>query len=261
MLNFIIEQTDKYIASKPKSLRKNIGQFFTSKETAKFMTSLFNMPSKDQIKVLDPGAGSGILSAAVIEEIEKQCNKSSRVELTCYETDTDIIPLLQKNLQYIKNTTQINLSYQIINDHYILSQSNDFSGSILASISPPKYDIIISNPPYFKLPKDSPEVLAMQTICYGQPNIYFLFAAMSLFNLMLEGDMVYIIPRSWTSGAYFVSFRKFILTFGKITDIHIFTKRDNIFDMDQILQETMIIKIKKNSYCAKYDQYYLIIRS
>jgi adenine-specific DNA-methyltransferase len=85
----------------------------------------------------------------------------------------------------------------------------------------------------------------MEDICYGQPNIYFLFTAMSLFNLNNDGEIVYIITYSWTSGAYFTKFSKYFLKFRKITDIHLFISRNNVFDKEQILQETMIIKLRK----------------
>jgi len=89
---------------------------------------------------------------------------------------------------------------------------------------------VIGNPPYMKIPKDAPEAVAMPSICYGTPNMYFIFAAMSLFNLQEEGEMVYIMSRSWTSGAYFKRFREYFLTEGKIVHIHLFVSRKNIFD-------------------------------
>ena len=55
----------------PKKQRKAYGQFFTSKETARFMAGLFSMPAnKTEISILDPGAGSGILSASLIERLQ-----------------------------------------------------------------------------------------------------------------------------------------------------------------------------------------------
>ena len=39
----------------------------------------------------------------------------------------------------------------------------------------------------------APEAKAMPDVCYGAPNLYFLFASMSLFNLKQDGEMVYII--------------------------------------------------------------------
>ncbi len=115
-----------------------------------------------------------------------------------------------------------------------------------ASLNPVKYDFVIGNPPYMKIPKDAPEAVAMPSICYGTPNMYFIFAAMSLFNLQEEGEMVYIMSRSWTSGAYFKRFREYFLTEGKIVHIHLFVSRKNIFDQEGVLQETIIIKVKKS---------------
>ena len=42
MLEKIIELTNEYIESMPKKERKKYGQFFTSKETARFMAGLYN---------------------------------------------------------------------------------------------------------------------------------------------------------------------------------------------------------------------------
>lgn len=59
---------------------------------------------------------------------------------------------------------------------------------------------------------------------------------MSLFNLKKGREMVYIIPRSWTSGAYFRAFRNYFLQEGKIQQIHLFISRDKVFTEEQVLQ-------------------------
>lgn len=43
-----------------------------------------------------------------------------------------------------------------------------------ANLEPEKFDFVIGNPPYMKIAKDAPEALAMQDVCYGAPNLYFL---------------------------------------------------------------------------------------
>ena len=68
---------------------------------------------------------------------------------------------------------------------------------------------------------------------------------MGLFNLCENGEMVYIIPRSWTSGAYFKRFREYFLTVGKLEHIHLFVSRSKVFDKESVLQETIIIKVRK----------------
>ena len=245
MLDYIVERTNNYILSKPKEMRKSLGQFFTSKATARFMAGLFDVPHKDTVAILDPGAGSGILSAAIIEVLEKARPAIQNIELTCYETNTDIIPLLTENMEFIKRSVKMNLLVTILKDDYLLSQADDFTGTLSASSAQKKYDMVIGNPPYFKLAKDAPEAASMPEVCYGAPNIYFLFASMSLFNLCENGEMVYILPRSWTSGAYFSRFRNYLLHHGKLTDIHIFTSRSKVFDNEDVLQETMIMKLRK----------------
>ncbi|MBQ9717385.1 MAG: hypothetical protein IJV76_05280 [Clostridia bacterium] len=57
--------------------------------------------------------------------------------------------------------------------------------------------------------------------------------------------MVYIIPRSWTSGAYFRNFRKKFLAEGRLMHIHLFVSRDKVFEKESVLQETIIVKVKK----------------
>jgi adenine-specific DNA-methyltransferase len=245
MLDYIVAQTDKYILSKPKDERKSLGQFFTSKDTARFMAGLFSVPQKDFIRVLDPGAGSGILSAAVLEVINKDYPVVKEIELTCYETNDDVIPLLESNIAYMQRSSRIKLTSRIVRENYLLSQADDFTGTLHASAVQQKYEMVIGNPPYFKLQKEAPEAATMPEVCYGAPNIYFLFASMSLFNLREYGEMVYIVPRSWTSGAYFSRFRSYFLKHGKLTDIHIFTSRNKVFDKEDVLQETMIIKLQK----------------
>ena len=245
MLEKIIDLTNRYIDSMPKKERKKYGQFFTSMETARFMAGLYDISeSMETVKVLDPGAGSGILACAFVERLET-LNFVNNIELTCYENDSNVLPLLQDNLAFCKGHSSKNITINILTDNYILSQYLDFNYMIGGNMNPVKYDFIIGNPPYMKIPKDAPEATAMPAVCYGAPNMYFIFAAMSLFNLKEEGEMVYIIPRSWTSGAYFKRFREYFLTEGKIEHIHLFVSRNKVFDKEDVLQETIIVKVKK----------------
>jgi adenine-specific DNA-methyltransferase len=233
------------MASRPKAGRKGLGQFFTSKETARYMAGLFDIPSHGVIRVLDPGAGSGILSAALIERLERQAVPDLKVDLTCFEANRDVLPLLRANLDLVRADSRLALSVRVIDANYVLSQSNDFSKEPSASPGPAKYDMVIANPPYLKLSKDAPEAVSMRSVCHGPPNMYFLFATMSLFNLRDEGEMVYLMPHSWTSGAYFSSFRDYVLSRGRLTDVHLFESGDKVFDKEGVLQETMIVKMRK----------------
>lgn len=247
MTDFVSQATTEYIDHMPKAQRKKYGQFFTSKEAAAFMAGLFAIPQNlDVITILDPGAGSGILSVAIIERLQ-EVDSIREIELVCYENDPNIVELLRSNLDWVSSKSVKKISYKVIADNYILSQIDDYNYMLGANSNPLKFDLVIGNPPYMKIPKDAPEALAMPDVCHGAPNLYFLFASMSMFNLKDGGEMVYIIPRSWTSGAYFKQFRKKFLEEGVLEHIHLFVSRDKVFEKESVLQETMIIKVKKIS--------------
>lgn len=245
MLDFAIKATTEYIDHMPKSQRKKYGQFFTSKETAAFMAGLFEIPGERQtLSILDPGAGSGILSIALLERLQA-FSSIKEIRLVCYENDPNVVELLRANLEVARSQSKQKISYEIVSDNYILSQATDYNLMLGANLEPEKFDFVIGNPPYMKIGKDAPEALAMPDVCYGAPNLYFLFASMSLFNLRDGGEMVYIIPRSWTSGAYFKRFRQKFLSEGVLEHIHLFVSRDKVFEKESVLQETIIIKLRK----------------
>lgn len=245
LIDSIFEETIKYLENMPKSKRKEIGQFFTSIETARYMASMFDSPKAKELSILDPGAGSGILTAAAVDRLQSEA-AVKHISITCYETSEDVLPILKNNLAYLKEKSLIPIDFNIIEKNYIVSQSDDFNGSLMANPNARKYDWVIGNPPYKKIMKDAIEAVCMPTVCYGAPNLYFLFAAMSLFNLDEKGEMVYIIPRSWTSGAYFQRFRDYLFEEGTLKQIHLFVSRDKVFEKESVLQETIIIKVDKS---------------
>lgn len=240
LLEYCLSLTDNFIEAMTRTERKKIGQFFTAPTTARFMSGLFDIPDKAVLKVLDAGAGSGILSAALMERLDS-IESIKRVELICYELDDNVLPLLENTLTYISQHVHFELIYEIRRENFITSQEQAFKGTGI----PLQADICIGNPPYKKIGKTAAEALAMPEVCYGAPNLYFLFAAMSLFDLTANGEMVYIIPRSWTSGAYFKAFREYLLKNGSIEHIHLFVSRDKVFSSESVLQETIIVKIRK----------------
>ena len=252
LMETIASKTTEYIEQMPKSMRKKYGQFFTSVETAVFMADLLAPPAgKESLSVLDAGAGSGILSIALLNRLD-EVQEVKEIHLVCYETDEKIIDLLQGNLEYAIDQLNTKVTFEIRTCNYITSQNTEYNGWIGATLQPEQYDLIIGNPPYMKVPRDAPEALSMPDICYGAPNMYFLFAAMGAFNLKNNGEMAYIIPRSWTSGAYFKQFRQKFLSECSLEHIHLFVSRDKVFDQESVLQETMIIKVRKTPVKPEY---------
>lgn len=107
------------------------------------------------------------------------------------------------------------------------------------------FDMVIMNPPYFKLRKDSDVARAMAHVVHGQPNIYALFMAVAADLLADRGEMVAITPRSYFNGPYFRRFRKWFFDRMTVQQIHLFESRSAAFREDQVLQENVILLAEK----------------
>lgn len=243
-----------YTGTVTATFKKSNGQFFTPVTIAHFMGKQLR-PDKDSVSILDPGCGTAILSCAVIENLVLQ-SKVKHIELVTYETDENLIPRLQKVLEYIRiwgMRHNIRIDCHLYCKDFILSNYSVLYADTIygRGENTQKYDLIISNPPYFKLPKEDKRVKAAQCIIDGQPNIYSIFMAISALLLTEQGQMIYITPRSFTSGRYFRLFRNFLFKHVQIDFVHLFNTRKDTFSKDNVLQETIIIKCspkKKTNY-------------
>lgn len=236
MIKEILANTQLYITNNSKDERKEKGQFFTSVETARYMAS--GVKGKEAISLLDMGAGTGILSAVVVEKLLRS-KKTKTISITMYENDLNIIPILNRNIEIMQEKCvkkNVHLDVNVIQENFITSNADCWKQKANGD-----YDVVISNPPYKKINKDSEESMTMIDIVHGQPNIYSLFMAMGLNLLREKGTFITIVPRSWTSGLYFKEFRRYLLKNLNIKKMHLFVSRDKVFKEESVLQETMIV--------------------
>ena len=78
--------------------RSQIGQFLTPAAIAQFMSSMFETGPKE-VRLLDPGAGAGVLFAACVETLVSQKNRPLSIEVVAYETDSTILPYLDETMK------------------------------------------------------------------------------------------------------------------------------------------------------------------
>jgi adenine-specific DNA-methyltransferase len=224
--------------------KKVNGQFFTPIEIAILMGS-FVKTSDTILRILDPGCGTSILTCALIEHLTTN-EKLQSIDLVVYETDNDLIPLSKKSLEYLKewlSTKKINLNYSIITKDFILENASCLSvNEDLFTEKLDTFDIIISNPPYFKLPIEDKRSIVAKNVVNGHPNIYAIFMAVSAKLLKENGQLIFITPRSYASGSYFKLFREYFFKIIEIDNVHLFISRKDTFNRDKVLQETIIIK-------------------
>ena len=68
MLALAVRNTAKLVRAKSKSDNVRLGRFFTKRDTARLMANMLMLDEeRGAYTVLDPGAGTGILSAALVE--------------------------------------------------------------------------------------------------------------------------------------------------------------------------------------------------
>ncbi len=240
-----------YRASSQKRVKKDKGQFFTPPSIAQFMARQITIKNS-YVLLLDPGAGAGILTGAVCEQLISS-EQPLQIEAHLFENDPDMLSVLGANLTYIQQAfhqTEHTFQFVIFSEDFIERNACVFDEQhLFCQVSnTPKYDIIILNPPYFKLSKTHHHSCLMRQIVHGQPNVYMFFLAICAALLQEHGQMVCITPRSYCSGLYFKKFRHWFLHQVTPVSFHLFASRKNTFKQD-VLQEAVILKaIKQDSH-------------
>ena len=246
---------EAYLAFAEQDQRKSGGHYLTPASIARFMADGVSY-SQSILHVLDPGSGTGILSAAVCEAA---CSKGTVQSL--YLDACESHPLLA-NLTHLVlafsrqwlSQRGITLTFDVKHGDFVLEYSTALEaeaniqfqteGSSKASSG---YDLVISNPPYFKIGKGDPRAVAWASVVYGQPNIYAMFMAISAELLSESGRLVYIVPRSFASGPYFKRFREVFFQRVAPTSIHLFDSRRDVFKSQTVLQENLVLTAQRRN--------------
>lgn len=234
-----------YASSVSQQHKKENGQFFTPVEIAELMASYSEFEG-DSIRILDPGCGSAVLSCNLIEHIVFTNNTLKTIELVAYETDFELIPVSKQALDYLEkwgNQQGISIKTKLHTEDFILHNSDCFKETgDLFSKPLEQFDIVISNPPYFKLSIDDQRAKVAKVVVNGHPNIYAIFMALSAKLLNENGEIIFITPRSYAAGGYFKIFREYFFKLIDLDKVHLFVSRKDTFSRDKVLQETVIIK-------------------
>jgi len=224
--------------------KKELGQYFTPVKVAQFMSSLSSC-NNETIRILDPGCGVGILTASLAEALAGNPHLRN-IELVAFETDSDILPLAEMCFTYLSSwllAKNVNFTFFLCKNDFILHNSPLLNNANHIAES---YDIVISNPPYFKLPKDDERVKVAKSVIHGQTNIYSIFLLLATKLLRDNGQLIFITPRSFCSGNYFRLFRELFFPMVELKTVHLFNSRKDAFKRDKVLQENIIIEaIKK----------------
>ena len=226
--------------------RSELGQYFTPASIAGFMA---RMPesSRECIRLLDPGAGVGILTAAWVAEMCRQPNRPAEVVLTAYELDEGLLPALRRTMKACQKAcaeVEVDCRIEVRHEDFIEAGVEALDGGLWAD-SNSQFDLAILNPPYKKFRTDSAPRLLLRRLGMETSNLYTAFLSVVIRLLADGGEFVAITPRSFCNGPYFRPFRAELLQSVSLKQIHVFESRGNAFREDQVLQENIILHARK----------------
>ena len=235
--------------------RSGLGQYMTPAPIARFMASLF-CDVYDDLRILDPGAGVGSLTAALVERLCAGTPKPCSATFVMYEIEPLLLTYLQSTLDGVQmqcEAAQVRSAMQICEEDFILACSEapqvDFFSARKQAHD--EFTHVIMNPPYKKIHSCSTHCDVLRKAGIEASNLYTAFMALAVQQLCEGGELVAIVPRSFCNGPYFKAFRKHFFSAMGLQHIHVFEKRNCAFKGDEVLQENVIVHAVKGKKPSK----------
>ncbi|MDE3721414.1 N-6 DNA methylase [Nocardiopsis sp. N85] len=210
------------------------GQHFTPAITGDLMAGMLDLAALDgTVRILDPGTGVGSLTVSLIHRLRTERPDLS-LHVTAVEVDPQLVPHLAQTLAACEAYGRVKT--EVITEDFLTSEEPRMRGP---------FDLVIANPPYGKLARNSDQRkhTALRTI--DTPNRYSAFWAESVAALAPGGQIVIIVPRSWANGAYFTAFREWLLSQVGLDNLLVFESRDSVFADSGVLQENVVVSMTK----------------
>jgi adenine-specific DNA-methyltransferase len=227
--------------------QSSLGQFFTPRSVAFLMASL-HRPRGARVRLVDPGAGVGVLTAACVAASCSGAVRPADIHATTYELDERLVPALSSVLEQTRLFAAdfgVRFTYEVLSEDFIQSAVDTLTGNFVID-SWQRFDVAILNPPYKKIRRNSVERELLRTIGVETSNLYTAFVALALRGVVPGGELIAITPRSFCNGPYFTPFRRELLRTGKLTHIHVFDSRNSAFEDDAVLQENVVFRVERD---------------
>lgn len=266
-------ESHDYLRQASQEMRRRLGQHVTPSIIVKYILHAAHYNEESDIldkRVVDPACGSGIFLLEAVRIYLAALRRSGaaietwypRVQTLFLGLDVDPLACLY---------TRFNLGLLLAPAILYWSQANpdatpsvlpvyclDTLSTIAAQMGPlqlfsyaenapslkQSFDLVIGNPPYFKLGRVKRGYeKAFRDSLYGHPNAYGLFLHAGLEMLRAGGVLAYIIPRSMLSGLYFKNLRQFVEQQAVLQEVTLMAERKKVFE--GVLQGTMILVCRR----------------
>jgi adenine-specific DNA-methyltransferase len=219
------------------SSRTKLGQFFTPRSPASLLASMAPLPARGGWRLIDPGAGVGSLTAALVARWLAETDLPT-MSVLAYEIDPQLVSQLEATLAEARALAAAmgrRLDTTVCDENFVLSPPVAGAGNIL-----------LMNPPYRKLGVGSEERVSL--LDDARPvrvtNLYAAFLVRAVRALAPGDGLVAITPRSFANGPYFQDLRAELLRRATFRHIHVFDDRNRVFSDADVLQENLVFSMQ-----------------
>lgn len=240
---------------KAREARSEAGQFFTPAPIASHLASWFSEKSLNQpvLRLLDPGAGGGVLTAAFVDRIvalraSGRLPLLKEVHIEAWESDGAFIPTLTANIDTCTkalSALRIHTTPLIHHGSYIEGAVHALDAGLFGNREESPITHAILNPPYRKIATRSRERQLLNSLGMETSNLYAAFVWLALRQLVEGGELSAIVPRSFCNGPYFRDFRQDLVAESTFHRVHVFDSRTEAFGRDEVLQENILFHLTR----------------
>jgi adenine-specific DNA-methyltransferase len=231
--------------------RSDIGQFLTPAAIARFMASMFTPNRLEHVRILDAGAGAGVLFSAYVETLVSEGRRPLSIEVVAYENDQSILPELAQTMARCEAACEkagIVFRGEVRGEDFVAAAIARTEEGLFAGPGE-RFTHAILNPPYKKINGESATRKRLDAAGMEVSNLYAAFVWLAARMLAPSGELTAITPRSFCNGPYFRRFRFALLEMMSLRRIHVFESRRKAFGDDDVLQENVIyhaVRVEKN---------------
>lgn len=226
--------------------RSDRGQFLTPAPAARFISELLDLPERGTFRLLDPGAGVGSLTAAVVARVIRQ-RPELHVDVVAFEIDEALAPGLAETLRECEVAGEeagVAVTTDSRHGDFVEWASGVVSGSLMAA--PETFSACVMNPPYRKVNNGGADRRALERVGVRITNLYTAFLALAAELLEPGGQLAAITPRSFANGPYFEPFREFFLSRMSLDRLHVYERRGEVFADADVLQENVVMRTTRD---------------
>ncbi len=200
MLALAIRHTNKLIRHTVAAEGIRLGRFFTPSPVARELAAVLPLPEREEVRLLDAGAGTGILAVAAIEALCR-AGHVRRIHLDAYENDPRLLPTLADILERVrrraKHDYDVRLRVRILEADFF----EEARGLAEPAPGEGRYDIALTHPPVGVPTPGSAAEAYSRRVLSRDTDLAFLFAEATAARLEEDGVMAAVLPVSFADSA------------------------------------------------------------